>query len=169
MIIQVSELPEEGLTFHDVGQFPSVFTDRTWQLDAVELTLTPDGRDVFVHGRLEATVPQTCGRCLESFPADVEVAVDVRVTPRPAAGEDHELAKDDLDTDFYTDDQLDLDRLIENETTLALDMKPLCRTECRGLCPVCGANRNVTSCECQERPPDPRLAVLKNLNVRPGR
>jgi uncharacterized protein len=170
MIIQVSELPEEGLQFDDVAPFTSAFTDQAWHLDAVHLTLTPDGKDVSVDGRIEATVPQSCGRCLEPFPSKVEAAVSVLVTPRPVTGGDtSELGRDDLDTDFYVNDQLDLDRLIEAETTLALDMKPLCRTDCRGLCPVCGANRNVTACQCEVRQPDPRLAALKPFGTRSER
>lgn len=170
MKILVSELPEEGLTFDDVARFPSAFADRTWRLETIDLHLTPDETDVEVHGRIEATVPQSCGRCLESFPARVAAAVDVRLTPRTTTpGERHELAADDLDTDFYVGGELDLDRLIEAETTLALPMKPLCRTDCRGLCAVCGANRNVVVCQCQERQPDPRLAALKQFSARHDR
>jgi uncharacterized protein len=42
-------------------------------------------------------------------------------------------------------------------------MKPLCRDGCKGLCPVCGANLNVTTCGCDTRWADPRLAPLKAL------
>lgn len=170
MIIQVSELPEEGLTFDDTASFGAAFVDRTWHLDTVQLTLTPDGDDVRVDGQIEATIPQICSRCLESFPSRVAASVGVHLIPRPATGGDsNELGEDDLDTDFYVNDQLDLDRLIEAETTLALPMKPLCRTDCRGLCPVCGANRNLTPCACAERRPDPRLAALKQFTTRSGR
>ena len=51
--------------------------------------------------------------------------------------------------------------LLETETTLALPMKPLCREDCRGLCPVCGGNRNVTACACETHVPDPRWTALK--------
>jgi uncharacterized protein len=42
-------------------------------------------------------------------------------------------------------------------------MKPLCRADCRGLCPVCGGNKNVTECRCETRGTDPRLAPLEAL------
>ncbi|HEU5319946.1 MAG TPA: DUF177 domain-containing protein, partial [Methylomirabilota bacterium] len=76
------------------------------------------------------------------------------------------LGVDDLDVDFYENDQFDVARVVETETTLALPMKPLCRADCRGLCPVCGANRNVTECACPARPLDPRLAVLRDWAAR---
>jgi uncharacterized protein len=96
----------------------------------------------------------------------VQVPIDVRLAPRPSSADSIELGRDDLDVDFYTDDQVDLRRVVEAETMLALPMKPLCRDECRGLCPVCGVNRNQTQCTCEVRPADPRLAVLADLRAR---
>lgn len=165
MKIRVSDIQDEGLTVANVGEFPSPFTDRAWRLDAVDLHLALDGQDVVVTGRIDATVPLTCGRCLDEFRVPVRATVDTRYVPRPAAA-DHELGADDLDLDFYDHDELNLDTLVETETTLALPMKPLCRDDCRGLCPVCGGNRNVTQCACTQRSPDPRLAALRDLASR---
>ena len=130
------------------------------------LSLEPDGAEVFVRGRLTATVPLTCGRCVETFPGRFNAEVDVRLVPRPAGADSVELGADDLDVDFYDNDQIDLARVVENEAMLALPMKPLCQPECRGLCAVCGANRNVVACTCAQRPPDPRLAALRDLAAR---
>ena len=163
MLIRVSELDEKGVTVDDAAALACAFADPTWRLDRVHLEVQPDGRDVLVRGRLRATVPQTCGRCLETFPARVDAAVDVRLEPRPARHDSIELGADDLDVDFYADDEVDLGRVIETETTLALPMKPLCREDCRGLCSVCGANRNVTACGCAAKAPDSRWAVLRDL------
>ena len=77
------------------------------------------------------------------------------------------LAADDLETDVYRNGELDLTALLETEATLALPMKPLCREGCRGLCPVCGGNRNVTPCACEPHAPDPRWAALKGWAERP--
>jgi uncharacterized protein len=166
MMIRVSELEEQGLAVSDPGALAPAFSDPSWQLDALELQISPDGADVVVQGRLTATVPQMCGRCVESFPARVDVNVDVRLMPRPATSDPVELGADDLDVDFYVDDLLDLNRVVETETTLALPMKPLCREDCRGLCPACGGNRNLSACACAERAPDPRLAALRDLATR---
>ena len=166
MIIRVSDLQGEGLHIADPSALASPFADPSWRLTRLDLHVERDAADVVVHGELGATVPQTCGRCLESFPVDVRATVDSRFVPRPATGENVELGEDDLETDFYANDQLDLAALVETETTLALPMKPLCREDCRGLCPACGANRNVAPCTCDPRPPDPRLAALRDLAAR---
>ena len=166
MIIRVSELEEQGLRIDDVAAVGAVFPDPSWRLEAVALEVEPDGNEVFVRGRLKATVDQTCGRCLEVFPARIDAPVDVRLVPKPSGADSVELGADDLDVDFYENDELDMARVVVNETTLALPMKPLCREDCRGLCRVCGANRNVAPCTCDTRPPDPRLAALRDLATR---
>src|SRR2546426_11270149 len=166
MMIRVSDLEEEGLAVTDPRALEPAFADPSWRLDALDLTISPDGADVLVQGQLTATVPQTCGRCLASFPARLDANIDVRLMPRPATGDAIELGRDDLDVDFYVDDQLDLNRVVETETTLALPMKPLCRDDCRGLCPACGGNRNLVACACPDRAPDPRLAALRDLASR---
>jgi uncharacterized protein len=104
--------------------------------------------------------------CFELFPSEVTATLDVRLVPRPSTADNVELAADDLDVDFYDKDLIDIGALIDAETTLALPMKPLCREGCLGLCRVCGGNRNVVKCEGHERPPDPRLAALKDLASR---
>lgn len=166
MIIRVSEIPRDGVTIADTAALARSLSDRAFRLEHVALRLDPDGVDVLVTGEVGATVSQTCSRCLEEFTAQVRPAIDVRVVPRPATGQDVELGTDDLDVDFYANDELNLARLIETETLLGLPMKPLCREECRGLCPACGANRNTAPCACGERPPDPRLAALRDVAAR---
>jgi len=95
--------------------------------------------------------------------------VDTRLVPAPAArGEERELGADDLETDVYDRDQIDLSVLIETETTLGLPMKPLCREGCRGLCPSCGASRNGEPCGCAPAV-DPRWSQLKGLADRLSR
>jgi DUF177 domain-containing protein len=166
MIIRVSELEEHGLRINQVEALGAVFADPSWRLDSVALDVEADGAEVFVRGRLSATVPLVCGRCAEGFSGKLGADVDVRLMPRAATADSVELGADDLDVDFYDNDQLDLGRIVENETTLALPMKPLCTDDCRGLCPVCGANRNLNPCVCDQRPPDPRLAALREFRAR---
>ena len=169
MIIKISDIPEEGLTIGRAALEDAPFSDPTWRLEGLSLRLERDRVDVLAHGEIRATVPQVCSRCLEPFGARVTAGVDVRVVPRPATGDNVELAADDLDVEFYEKDELDLNALVETETTLALPMKPLCRGDCLGLCPVCGGNRNVVACRCQDHAPDPRLAVLRDLAARRSR
>ena len=162
MIIRVAEIPEEGLQIEGPGAFPHPFQDATWTLDDLSLTVEKDGEAVLVKGRLLARVPEHCGRCLEPYTVTVTPQVDARFIPNPRGrGEELELHADDLETDVYDNGVVDLTALLETETTLLLPMKPLCREDCRGLCPICGGNRNVTDCHCEVSVADPRWAPLK--------
>jgi uncharacterized protein len=164
MIVRVSEIPEEGLVIEGAEAFPQPFADPAWRLEDVYLAVRKDGDDVHVLGRLQARVPQTCARCLDTFYVTAESAVDTSFVPAPRGPRpERELGADDLETDVYSGDVLDLGSLVETETTLALPMKPLCGESCRGLCPVCGANRNTTACGCPVKAADPRWAALQAL------
>jgi uncharacterized protein len=168
VIVQVADIPPEGLKVMGKDAFPRPFQDPSWALDDVDLLVERDGDDVLVTGTLEARVPQHCSRCLEPYVLRVTPEVSARHVPA-SSGEEHELGADDLETDVYQNGQVDLTALLETETTLALPMKPLCKPDCRGLCPVCGGNRNVTACSCQVRPDDPRWAKLGAWAGRPSR
>ena len=60
-------------------------------------------------------------------------------------------------------DRLDMDELARADIYLELPTKYLCKPDCKGLCPKCGANWNVEQCGCADKETDPRLAVLKKL------
>jgi hypothetical protein len=84
MIIQVSDIPDDGLLIANAGEFVAPFSDRSWRLTSVRLHVSRDGEEVVVVGELGATVPLVCGRCLEEFQVDVRPRVDLRYVPRPA-------------------------------------------------------------------------------------
>jgi uncharacterized protein len=166
MIVRVSEIPEEGLQIESPAALGPVFGDEGWSLDQVGLQIEQRSGQVAVTGNYRATVRLQCGRCLEPLTAQVGSELELRLLPSPGAREEVELGPDDLELDFYQGDMLDVGGLLRSETFLALPMKPLCRPDCRGLCPVCGANRNVTACACAASAVDPRLAPLEALRRR---
>jgi len=116
-------------------------------------------------GRVATTLELPCSRCLEPFPLSVDTTFDVRYLPHSAntGTEEREIEEDALSDAFYRDDRIDLQQLMEELFYLALPMKPLCRTDCKGLCPNCGTNLNESTCGCDVRWEDPRLAGLKAL------
>jgi uncharacterized protein len=116
-------------------------------------------------GRVGTILELTCGRCLEPFAWPVDSAFDLRYQPSTLnAGEgEREVAEDDLTTAFYDDDVIDLEQFMGEQFYLSLPMKPLCREDCRGLCPSCGMNLNLSTCNCDREWEDPRLAALRAL------
>ena len=116
-------------------------------------------------GRVQTTLELLCSRCLEPFTTPADASFDLRYHPHTAnTGErEREIEEDDLTTAFYEHDEIDLGGLMREQFYLALPMKPLCRDDCKGLCPVCGTNRNRGTCSCKSEWQDPRLAALKAL------
>jgi uncharacterized protein len=120
-------------------------------------------------GRVGTTLELPCSRCLEPFTRPVDAAFDLRYEPQSANTGDgeRELHDDDLADAYYDDETIDLGQLMREQFLLALPMKPLCREECRGLCPVCGTNLNRGTCGCRREWEDPRFAALKALQRKP--
>jgi uncharacterized protein len=73
-----------------------------------------------------------------------------------------ELAEDDLDLYTYEGEEVDLSPLFREQVVLAVPFAPLCSEDCKGLCPQCGADRNLERCDCKP-PVDPRWAALQTL------
>jgi DUF177 domain-containing protein len=128
-------------------------------------TLRKDDPRFILGGRLQARLQLTCGRCLEPFTLPVDTQVELTYVPHPeqAAEDEVELSQDDLTTAFYRDQTLDLAEMVREQFYLALPMRPLCREDCKGLCPQCGTNLNQGTCACDVRWEDPRLEGLRAL------
>lgn len=116
-------------------------------------------------GHVRATLEVGCGRCLEPFVLPVDADVDLTYVPHPTevGDEEIELKDEDLTTAHYRHQAIDLGDMLREQFYLALPMRPLCREECKGLCPHCGTNLNQGSCACEPRWEDPRLAGLRAL------
>ena len=129
--------------------------------------LHKDKRHFRLVGRVQTTLELSCGRCLETFTWPVDAEFDLRYQPlaHPEGAGEREIADDDLTTAFYENDEIDLGQLMREQFYLALPMKPLCTTDCKGLCPECGTNRNRSTCACDHQWQDPRLAALKALTA----
>jgi len=116
-------------------------------------------------GQVRTAIELACSRCLEGFELPVAEAFDVLYLPHTPAGTAGErmIEDDDLSMAFYQDNVIDLGQLMQEQCYLAVPMKPLCKEDCRGLCPDCGTNLNTATCQCQRAWVDPRLAVLEQL------
>jgi uncharacterized protein len=132
----------------------------------VSLSYYRAGSEIFVSGTLDAATTAACSRCAEEFDFPSHRRFRYVLAPQ-AAGDvkDFALKANDLEFSFYQGDEIDLAPLIREQVLLALAGRPLCREECRGLCPQCGANLNEYDCGCVVGGLDPRLAVLRSLKV----
>ncbi len=121
------------------------------------------GHEVRLRGKISASAEIDCDRCLKTVAVPVETEFDVTYVP----AEDYkqsdvaELQEEDLSLSVFDGETIDLDELVREQVLLALPARALCGDDCKGLCPVCGADRNTNPCQCESREIDPRWAGLK--------
>ncbi|HHV57080.1 MAG TPA: DUF177 domain-containing protein [Firmicutes bacterium] len=130
---------------------------------AVKLTLTNTGEIILADGSLKTTLLLTCSRCLEAFPYALEAPFVIGYKERKKHRSEEEPENEDLEVRGFSGDRIDITEDVRDTLFLALPMKPLCRPDCRGLCPHCGKNLNEGPCSCRGDEVDPRLAVLRDL------
>ena len=125
-----------------------------------------EGTKIHVRGTIVADADLVCTRCAEPLTDHLEIPFeDVFVSAAEEASEqDLEVEASDLDEQIVEGNEIDLTEIIREQILLNLPEQVLCREDCKGLCPQCGANRNLIDCDCGEDEIDPRWAALKNLN-----
>ncbi len=122
----------------------------------------------YLRARLSYDQTLTCNRCLkavtEPVTGDLQLAIFVE-DPHAGAGE-RELRERDMGVLQVAGEVLETEPILLEQLQLNIPMKPLCRPECQGLCPLCGADLNLGACDCTEPPGDPRWAALAGLRDR---
>ena len=98
-----------------------------------------------------------CDRCLLEVIKEVSVCFEYKVSSTDSGFSDEETE------DFISGYELDTERLIHSELIMGLPMKVLCKDDCKGICPVCGSNRNKGECGCDTFVPDPRMAAIQDI------
>ena len=130
---------------------------------AVDAEVHRTGDNVFVRGRLAGEIVLPCGRCLREARVAVDLPLHVVVGPEELGGEDSL----DEEIEYFTHDgqTVKLGEFLREALILTVPMAPLCRADCKGLCPVCGTDRNERACGCDTCVVDPRLTPLKDLKI----
>ncbi len=157
--VAISKIPSEGL---DVDE---VVNGELLAIDPEELSTEKEGRfkahversdgsSLHVRGHLNLKTSGPCARCLADTLLVVDQELDLFFLPESQAlsefddDEGAQLQDRDLVVTFYKGDILDLGGVVREQVLLAQPMKRLCREDCKGVCPTCGADRNLTNCGC---------------------
>lgn len=136
------------------------------------ITLLPQADGCLVRGNLKGEVALPCNRCAEDAPVVIDSSFD-SFEPFPIAPEDQtkdepfDSEADELIVSLVDGaPEINLAGLLWEEFVLALPVRPLCKPDCKGLCPDCGKNLNEGPCSCVREEGDPRLAALRGLKVK---
>ncbi len=171
MFIEVRELEVRKAVF-DIAFAPGrvdLSQSEFRQLTPLRMTgvaeLVGDGEEVRVHGHISGILEAACDRCLETaeFAIDRDFDLHYRQATPNAWPPELELAPEDCEIGFYEGSGFELADVLQEQVLLWLPMHWLCREDCQGICPVCGANRNQTACTCRQTSFDERWAALRGF------
>ena len=134
------------------------------------------GEDVYCEGKLDGEVRIECSRCGSRYPQGLRESFRLVLEPaRDRIPSDPEgadaLARtglclgDEIEAGWFRGTEITLDDYFAELVALGLPVQPVCRAECKGLCPVCGVNRNAAGCDCEEEADEREspFAVLATL------
>lgn len=123
----------------------------------VEADYSFDGEAVSVKGTLASSVRMNCTRCNKEFVEEFSVDFSERFLKVS------EEEAEELDCYTYAGEIISLDKMVQDLILLNAPLYGVCKPDCKGLCPVCGADLNNTQCSCQKDGDDSPFAALKGL------
>ena len=153
LLVPTFDLPEEGQSFSgklDAG-FVAVDSDDMCRVSEplhYDLFAQLAQNELIVRGTLSLNVGLSCSRCLSFFSTIIRNSSFLRV---------YALADEQV--------EVDLTSVLRETIWLRIPQQPLCKTDCKGLCPCCGTNLNERTCDCQDLSPDGRWQTLDKLGL----
>lgn len=117
-------------------------------------------RKAHIEADFKVVLKMLCDRCLDEvvreYDVNIDEDIDMSIFESDKVDEINEL-------NYLDNCNVDMDVLLRKELISVVPMQVLCREECKGLCKVCGANLNYSTCDCDDFVPDPRLSVFANI------
>lgn len=176
-LVSINDLPPDGKDF-DLGE-QGIWLEplREFKMDCrivepiqAKIHVQAADQGCLVRGKIQGAVILPCNRCAEDAKVELNNRFDEFETIPAEEGSpqarDGDLVEHEALIVFEKHSpMLDLAAVCWEQFMLALPVSPLCREECKGLCPKCGLNLNLGSCSCQDDAADPRLAALRGLNI----
>lgn len=175
MLITLQQLERKPVVF-DVSVEPGAieFDGKTTQVSPLiaKGTATLLNRtlgEIRIQGNLQVRVASACDRCLESTEQAIESPFDLVYMPASEEpGGDDEVDEAGIEVGYYEGSSLVLNEVLREVVLLALPMQTICEESCKGICPVCGQNRNLQSCGCQVGRADDRWNQLRDFRPKPA-
>jgi uncharacterized protein len=176
MFLSVKEMERRKIRFDETfeaGQieFASENLEQVSPLhaDGTAELLKNSGGEIRVRGRYRVDLAVPCDRCLVNarYPLDAGFDLFYRPMSTIAREEEIEIDEGEAQIGFYEGGGLELEDILREQILLALPMQRVCSEDCKGICPVCGKNRNQSACHCSTHTDDDgRWSALRKLEIR---
>jgi uncharacterized protein len=174
MFLNVKELELRKLRFDETWQpgkidFAEEDLKQSSPLHVVGVAELLEGLDeeIRVQGQYTVEMTAQCDRCLGSARFPLEARFDLFYRPAAEIAREEEIAIDEGEAEigFYEGGGLELEDIVREQVLLALPMQRVCNETCKGICPLCGKNRNESDCNCSVAAADDRWKALRNLQI----
>jgi len=172
MKVQLEQVRQSSFRWDEVQHIPIERLERSEVLGLGDIAWRGEIRYAAPGFHLKASVAYEqqlrCVRCLQPMTRQVasELELMIFLEQAEASPGEYELEASDLGVLYLETGILDLEPLLMEQLQLDVPMRETCREDCKGLCPDCGANRNVDACECSREVVDPRWSGLADLKGR---
>jgi uncharacterized protein len=139
----------------------SIFLEKNIECTVI---LNKTKSEVSLEGEITFALKLECSRCFKPFTLKKTEKLSAYFEKKHTKKmETEHLSQHDVITEYYENDTINIKPILHDTIALSIPMKPLCDTECKGLCPICGANLNIEKCNCKIKKTDPRWDQLKKL------
>jgi uncharacterized protein len=177
MLLSIKEMEVRKIAFAETWQPGEIdFSDAgvrqasPLRAEGLAEILPHSGEEVRVHGSVETTLETECDRCLGNavFPVSAKYDLFYKPVDPDVPGEEIAIDEGEAEMGFYELPGLVLEDILREQLLLQLPMQRVCSETCKGMCPVCGANRNEVKCGCDAvrgQNVDERWKALQNLKV----
>ncbi|OGP72646.1 MAG: hypothetical protein A2V86_17870 [Deltaproteobacteria bacterium RBG_16_49_23] len=176
LTLKLDDIPDEGLELKWKEE-PTALSGYLESLSEIdfqfenplqsEAKIRRMGESVLIQGRVHTVLQLRCVRCLKEF--SYPLASGFELTLHPLKGgaieEETELSGKDLESNFFEGGEIHLSEIACEQVFLEIPMQPLCQEVCKGLCPDCGKDLNLSTCDCTKKELELEFSVLKKLKL----
>jgi uncharacterized protein len=155
MIINVNKISDSGYALNDTVDIDNsqLLEDESFFLEGIDYQIffKRQNQRIQAQGQIRTAISLVCVRCLEQFELKINSRFDIILFPKEMVDQRSTALEDeDLEYIFYENDQIDLEKILIEQVNLFIPFKPVCKADCKGICPSCGASLNRGACACDQ-------------------
>lgn len=176
LTLKLDDIPVEGLELkwkeepEGLSGYLESLSEIDFAFDAPlnsEAKILRVGQSVLIKGEVQTILQLRCVRCLKEFSYPITSSFDLTLLPLKETGfkEEMELSTNELETNFFEGGEIHLSEIACEQIFLEVPIQPHCQEGCKGLCPQCGRDLNLSSCDCIEKDIETGFSALKKLRL----
>ena len=174
--VKLDKIPDEGLNLKwteekasligYLGSLSKIDFDFETPLQS-DVRISKAGKTVFIKGNVQTYLRLQCVRCLKEFSHPLSSSFELTLHPSKdeALGEETELDEKDMESNFFEEGEIHLSEIACEQIFLEIPYQPVCDEKCKGLCPTCGTDLNLSSCGCVKGEFESGFSILGKLKV----